>query len=47
VHGGIGFAIETPISRVLADSRILSIFEGTAEIQAQVIAKRLFESNNR
>ena len=47
VHGGIGFASETPISRVLADSRILSIFEGTAEIQAQVIAKRLFESNNR
>ena len=47
VHGGIGFASETPISRILADSRILSIFEGTAEIQAQVIAKRLFESNNR
>lgn len=47
IHGGIGFASETPISRVLADSRILSIFEGTAEIQAQVIAKRLFESNNR
>ena len=47
VHGGIGFASETPISRILADSRILSIFEGTAEIQAQVIAKRIFESNNR
>ena len=47
IHGGIGFATETPISRVLADARILSIFEGTAEIQAQVIAKRLFESDNR
>ena len=47
IHGGIGFATETTISRVLADARILSIFEGTAEIQAQVISKRLFESDNR
>ena len=47
IHGGIGFATETPISRVLADARILSIFEGTAEIQAQVIARRLMESANR
>ena len=47
IHGGIGFATETPISRILADARILSIFEGTAEIQSQVISKRLFESDNR
>ena len=47
IHGGIGFATETPISRILADARILSIFEGTAEIQAQVIAKRLIETDNR
>ena len=47
IHGGIGFATETPISRILADARILSIFEGTAEIQAQVIARRLMESKNR
>ena len=47
IHGGIGFATETPISRILADARILNIFEGTAEIQAQVIAKRLIETDNR
>ena len=47
IHGGIGFATETQISRILADARILSIFEGTAEIQAQVIARRLMESKNR
>ena len=47
IHGGIGFATETPISRILADARILSIFEGTAEIQAQVIVRRLMESKNR
>jgi len=47
IHGGMGFALETPISRILADARILSIFEGTAEIQAQVIARRLMESKNK
>ena len=47
IHGGIGFATETQISRILADARILSIFEGTAVIQAQVIARRLMESKNR
>ncbi|MFI0396571.1 acyl-CoA dehydrogenase family protein [Paracoccus jiaweipingae] len=41
IHGGNGFALEYQISRVLCDSRILNIFEGAAEIQAQVIARRL------
>ena len=41
VHGGNGFAIEYPISRVLCDARILNIFEGAAEIQADIIARRL------
>ncbi|MDO5371265.1 acyl-CoA dehydrogenase family protein [Paracoccus sp. (in: a-proteobacteria)] len=41
IHGGNGFALEYTISRVLCDARILNIFEGAAEIQAQVIARRL------
>lgn len=41
IHGGNGFALEYQVSRVLCDARILSIFEGAAEIQAQVIARRL------
>ncbi|TNF64597.1 MAG: acyl-CoA dehydrogenase [Rhodobacteraceae bacterium] len=41
IHGGNGFALEYRISRVLCDARILNIFEGAAEIQAQVIARRL------
>ncbi len=41
IHGGNGFALEYEISRILCDSRILNIFEGAAEIQAQVIARRL------
>jgi len=43
IHGGNGFALEYPISRVLCDARILNIFEGAAEIQATVIARRLLE----
>jgi len=41
IHGGNGFALEYKISRVLCDARILNIFEGAAEIQAQVISRRL------
>jgi (2S)-methylsuccinyl-CoA dehydrogenase len=43
IHGGNGFALEYPVSRILCDARILNIFEGAAEIQAQVIARRLLE----
>ena len=46
VHGGNGFAMEYPVSRVLCDARILNIFEGAAEIQAQVIARRLLDGSN-
>ena len=46
VHGGNGFAVEFPVSRILCDARILNIFEGAAEIQAQVIARRLLDGSN-
>ncbi|MBU3731931.1 MAG: acyl-CoA dehydrogenase [Beijerinckiaceae bacterium] len=46
IHGGNGFALEYAISRVLCDARILNIFEGAAEIQAQVIARRLLDGGN-
>ncbi len=41
IHGGNGYALEYQISRVLCDARILNIFEGAAEIQADVISRRL------
>lgn len=44
VHGGNGYALEYPISRVLCDARILNVFEGAGEIQANVIAMRLLQS---
>lgn len=45
IHGGVGYALEYPISRVLADARILNVFEGAAEIQAEVIARGLLRRN--
>jgi (2S)-methylsuccinyl-CoA dehydrogenase len=46
IHGGNGYAEEYKISRVLCDARILNIFEGAAEIQAQVIARGLLSGRN-
>lgn len=46
IHGGNGYAMEYEISRILCDARILNIFEGAAEIQAQVIAKGLAGGRN-
>ncbi len=46
IHGGTGFAVEQSVSRLLADARILNIFEGAGEIQAQVIARRLLGDAN-
>jgi (2S)-methylsuccinyl-CoA dehydrogenase len=46
IHGGNGFAVEFPVSRILCDARILNIFEGAAEIQANVIARRLLDGSN-
>jgi (2S)-methylsuccinyl-CoA dehydrogenase len=41
IHGGNGYALEYEASRILCDARILNIFEGAAEIQAQVVARGL------
>jgi (2S)-methylsuccinyl-CoA dehydrogenase len=46
IHGGNGFALEFPVSRLLCDARILSIFEGASEIQAEVIARRLLGNSD-
>ncbi|MFZ5608225.1 MAG: acyl-CoA dehydrogenase family protein [Pseudomonadota bacterium] len=46
IHGGNGYALEYPISRLLCDARILNVFEGAAEIQADVIARRLLSAGH-
>ena len=46
IHGGNGFALEYPVSRVLQDARILNIFEGAGEVQAMVISRRVLDTKN-
>jgi (2S)-methylsuccinyl-CoA dehydrogenase len=46
IHGGNGYSVEYPVSRLLCDARVFSIFEGTAEIQADIIARRLLDIGN-
>ena len=46
IHGGNGFAVEFTVTRLLCDARVLSIFEGAAEIQAQLIARLLLDAGN-
>jgi len=46
IHGGNGYALVYEISRILCDARILNIFEGAAEIQAQVIARGKLQDRN-
>jgi (2S)-methylsuccinyl-CoA dehydrogenase len=46
IHGGNGYALEYPISRVMCDARILNVFEGAAEIQAHVVARGLLSARN-
>lgn len=42
IHGGMGYAEESPVSRYFVDARVLSIFEGAEEVLAiRVIAREL------
>ena len=43
VFGGYGYSREYPAQRFWRDARVFRIFEGTSEIQYEVIGKRLFE----
>ncbi len=44
LHGGMGYAEETPVSRYFVDARVLSIFEGAEETLAlKVVARSLME----
>ncbi|MBN8207769.1 acyl-CoA dehydrogenase family protein [Bacillus sp. NTK071] len=41
VHGGLGYISDYPIERYFRDARITRIYEGTSEIQKNIIASQL------
>jgi alkylation response protein AidB-like acyl-CoA dehydrogenase len=46
VHGGYGYSMEFEVQRFWRDARVLSIFEGTSEIQYEVIGRRIMEQQD-
>jgi len=42
VHGSAGYSRETDVERMYRDARVISIYEGTSEIQRMIIARDLF-----
>ena len=47
IHGGMGYAKEMPIERVLRDVRVYRIYEGTDEIQKRTVARNLLDGHAR
>ncbi len=43
IHGGYGYSREYPVERMYRDVRLMTIGEGTSEIQRLVIARRLLQ----
>jgi (2S)-methylsuccinyl-CoA dehydrogenase len=47
IHGGMGYAEESAVSRLFVDARVLSIFEGAEEVLAiKVVARELIEGSS-
>ena len=46
IHGGYGYVTDYPAERHLRDAKITEIYEGTSEIQRQVIAASLVKESN-
>ena len=47
IHGGYGYIKEYPVERFYRDARILTIYEGTNQIQRHVIARELLKAKGR
>jgi butyryl-CoA dehydrogenase len=43
VHGAAGYSRETDVERMYRDARVVSIYEGTSEIQRMIIAREILE----
>ena len=46
IHGSVGYSRETPVERMYRDARVLTIYEGTSEIQRMIIARELLQRSN-
>lgn len=47
IHGGIGYMKDYPIERYFRDARITKIYEGTSEIQRNIIANELVRETRK
>jgi butyryl-CoA dehydrogenase len=43
IHGGYGYSAEFPVERIYRDQRLMTIGEGTSEIQRLVIARNVLD----
>jgi alkylation response protein AidB-like acyl-CoA dehydrogenase len=43
VHGGYGYTTEFPVERFYRDAKVLTIYEGTSEIQKEIIAREVVD----
>jgi len=47
VHGAVGYSRETDVERMYRDARVITIYEGTSEVQRMIIARDLLEKTAR
>jgi butyryl-CoA dehydrogenase len=45
VHGSVGYSRETDVERMYRDARVITIYEGTSEVQRMIIARELLGKN--
>jgi len=45
IHGGYGYSADFPVERIYRDQRLMTIGEGTSQVQRMVIARRVLEDN--